>query len=59
MIWLDYFLQLLCNAVAWSLAVVIGVLVFIAVAKAYAGFTGWLWRRSQSRGIQRRFGARG
>lgn len=55
MIWVDYFLQLLCNALAWTLAVVIAVLVFIAAAKAYARISDWLWRRSKARGIERRF----
>lgn len=54
MIWLDYFLQLLCNAVAWTLAIVIGLLVLVAAAKTYGAVSGWLWRRSTARGIRRR-----
>lgn len=58
MIWLDYFLQLLCHAVAWTLAGVVGILLLLAVFRLYAQASSWLWRRSQFRGIKRRFGAR-
>lgn len=54
MIWLDFFLQLFVQALAWCCAIVVCVVVVLVAVNAWQAVLDWRWRRRQARGLSQR-----